>query len=672
MHSKLSIFISLFLLLSSTAFASPTIEISVIANKTEENNSKIPHTVDVISHKKLALQKNATISDMLHQISGLYVAEKGLSGDDLDIRMRGSDRDEVLVLFDGVPIEGNGEARSFFLNMMPVEFIDRVEIIKGAQSVLYGSNAVGGIINIISRNGSKQEPHYFANFAYTTDNSFREALGTSLGNEKTAFNMGVMRDDSKILNHFNDQSDTTGLHLNLNHQVSPGFKVTWGLDTFFGRQNLAYDQINAFGATVNSYVVPDDDIKRKIGWFQSYIKLEAQITERFKSALQIAGNYLTETLANTNAGDSPVDENGLPLDASSQYYLGHSYRIYTDFLNQYRLFKSSNIKDDVQVGISVIHDHLDFINNSYPGDIGAGLPSTDSYPSPGEKSGRENYSFYFQNLFYWNNFTLTTGARIDHNTTFGSEWSPRVAASYEFKKTSTTIRASYSEGFHAPTIAEFFDATIGSTVTALSLKRHQETTQSYEAGIEQNLFDNKLKLRGTYFYISYNKLLDILEAINSANSWGIENDVSTSLVPKTKLGINYTFNHTHNDDTGKELTMRPHHMLNTYVEMEPIANFTIRPELQYVSRRKNPETISLTIGDFPVQFFNSKGETSTYTSSHTALNLLLNYKWINPTKNLKAVNLYAKGTNLFNSRYDNNYGYPVNGFRVTFGSNFEF
>lgn len=472
---------------------------------------------------------------------------------------------------------------------------------------------------------------------------------------------------------FGDDVDNPALHLNLKHEFSSNTTISWGLDTFFAHQNLPYDQINAFTASgLNSYVVRDDDLERKLSWFGSFLKLETKVTERLKTVFQIAGNYLIETLSNSNAGDTAVDELGAPLTPNSQYYRAHSYRIYADLLNQYQIFHNDAVQDDFQVGINFITDHLDFINNSFDGDVGAGLPSTDGYPGLGEKAGRQNYALYFQNLFHLKNFTFTSGARVDHNTTFGNEWSPRVAASYTFDKTDTTLKASYSEGFHAPTIPEFFDATIGGTVTALALKRKAETTHNYEVSVEQNLFDKKLKLRSTYFYTSYNKLLDIVEAINKANSWGIENDIFTSLIPQTKVGLNYTYNHTHNDDTGNELTLRPQHMLNAYVEVEPFEHFTIRPQLEYVSRRKNPETVSLTIGDFPVQFYNSNLQTSRYVEGHTALHLLLNYEWEKPTKNIKKIDLYAKGTNLTNSHYENTFGYPVSGFRVTAGSNFSF
>lgn len=674
------IFCSIFLILftvSPNAFSGSFVEIediTVIANRTPQARNRIPNTVDVLNGSDMAFHKKNSLGEILQQISGLNVGEKSLAGEDLDIRMRGSDRDEVLVLFDGVPIEGNGEARAFFLNLLPPEFIEKIEIIKGAQSVLYGSNAVGGVINIVSKKARPETKENFARFSYRTDTSFREAFGGQFGSKKSSLYLGAVREDARVLNRFNDQSGTTGLHLAFTRQLTDNISLNWGLDGFYARQNISYDQINTFtaAATLNSYVVPDDDIKRKIGWVQSRLQLEGEWADRFTTRLQIAGNHLDEILTNTNVGDAPVDETGAPLTPGSQYYSANSYRIFSDLFNQYRLVDADQIKNDLQLGFTLIHDHLDFINNSFSGDVGAGLPSTDAYPGVGEESGRENYAVYFQNLFDWDDLTVTAGARLDHNTTFGNEWSPRVGAAYTIDKTGTTFRASYSEGFHAPTIAEFFDATVGGTVTALAMKQAQETSRSYEGGIEQSLFDGDLKLRSTFFYIHYDQLLDIVEAIDGgANSWGLENDVFTTLIPRTKVGANYTFNRTHNGDTGGELTLRPHHMANVYVEVEPFTGFTVRPQMAYVSKRKNPETISLTIGEFPVNAFNSSGQTGQFVAGHTVFDLLLNYKWEKPfaaVPSVGAVDFFANVRNLLNERYENNFGYPAPGFSVTLGS----
>lgn len=656
------------------AFADTVVEIDkivVIANKIPQPGKQVAHTVDVVSRKHITLKNGAQISDVLQQISGLNVGERGLVGEDLDLRMRGSDRDEVLVMYDGVPLEGNGESRAFFLNFLPVEFIERIEVIKGPQSILYGSNAVGGVINIISKKNRRPGPKSHLGLAYTSTNSVRESAGTRWDFDKTHMTFGLVREDSHLLNRFNDRSGTLGGHYVLTREVSDMIHLTWGFDGFLGNQNLAYDQINTFTAGgLNSYVVPDDDIKRQIEWFQSQAQLEANWTDRFTTRLQVAGNHLEETLENTNAGDAPVDENGAPLTPNSQFYLAHSYRIYTDLFNQYRLFDGSEIKNDLQLGFSFIHDHLDFVNNSYPGDAGAGLPSSDGYPGPGEESGRENYAGYFQNLFYWRDLVLTAGVRVDHNTTFGNEWSPRVAAAYTIDKTNTTLRASYSEGFHAPTIAEFYDAQVGGTVTALAMKLVQETTRSYEAGVEQHFFDDRLVLRAVYFFTKYDSLLDIVEAIDSASSWGTENDVFFSLIPRTKVGLNYTYNRTNNDDTGGELTLRPHHMGQAYVQVEPIKALTLRTQMEYVSKRRNPETLSLTIGDFPVQAYNSSGQTGDFVAGHTSFDLLANYR-LN-LRSAKTLDFFANIYNIFNDRYENSFGYPAPGFRVAMGSRFSF
>src|SRR5262249_20217530 len=123
-------------------------------------------------------------------------------------------------------------------------------------------------------------------------------------------------------------------------------------------------------------------------------------------------------------------------------------------------------------------------------DFGTDPPTV--FPAPGQKGNRQNYAPYVQETFRFldGNLIVTGGTRYDHNTTWGNEWSPAASLLYKLKKTGTTFRASYGEGFHGPTILDFFNQILLRLTGDPSFQAvllQPELSRSYEAGVEQKV-----------------------------------------------------------------------------------------------------------------------------------------------------------------------------------------
>lgn len=664
------------ILFSSDLRAEETVleEVVVTANKIQEPIRNVPYTLDVIDSEELKEQSLQTVAEALRDIAGVDIGARGPKGEDTDIRMRGSDRDEVLVLLDGIPINGNNESRSYFIDLLPVDAVERIEILKGSQSILYGSDAIGGVINVITRRAKPGKDFSFR-WDLGSFKAFRETVTASGGNERNRAFASFSRDDNG--GHLSrSRLGSNAFSGTFTHYLTPDFVIEFGAHFIQADQQILKNQIVTFGVdgVLNDYVIDDSNTDRSLYFTTDFVQISTPITSFYDTKLVYGFSFLREKILNSNSGDAPVDETGAALDPTSQHFRSHSYRHYLDWLNNFDVLKidERRMSNTFQWGFSLVADHLSFINNSFEGDVGAGLPFSSAYPTPGAKANRQNYSIYFQNNFNWGGFTASGGMRFDRNTTFGDAISPRAALSYEFEKTKTKLKATYSEGFHAPTIAEFFDATIGGTATALPIRQQQELSQSYEIGAEQELWDGKVYLRSVYFFIDYDRLLDIVEAMDDASSWGIENDFKVSPWDFLKFGGNYTFNRTHNDDDGSELTQRPRHYFNFFAAVKPLKGLSIRSDVHYVSSKRAPDVVSLTIGDLPIRFFDSDGRTRDRVAGHVSLDLSANYRLPPLWKAIQAWEVYVRGINLLDDQYEESVGYPMPGIQFYAGTKIDF
>jgi len=632
----------------------------VTANKQEKTQDVVAASSTVITRDEIDSRHSRNIPEILRNAAGLDVVSSGSFGDDNDVRLRGADRDEVLILVDGVSINTVTEGRAAFLGSIPLDHVERIEIVRGSQSVLYGSDAVGGVINIITRKGA-EEPTFSAAFEAGNLQTFREVLDGAFQTEKFKFSGATSRTD-RGGRFDNDRFGETSVSVNASYRFLPELEVGAGVNYIRSDQDLFYEFQSGFDPATGSLLVkvdPDNDNHFHTDAVVHHLSVKAAPKPWWSSELLYGLLVNLEDLENTSAGDV-ADPGFAPND---QDFEGREFRNTVDLRNFFSLFESSVFSTQLTLGFEFQDDRLHFT------DIGGVV-----FPAPGQQGDRQNYAPYLQEefRFFDEKLILTGGARFDHNTTFGSEWSPAGSVLVKVPKTKTTFRASYGEGFHAPTVLEFFDQVLlreTADPSFQALRLESELSQSYEAGVEQRFGESEGlsgDFRATFFYTDYDRLFDGLQFISDAYSTGVEVGGSLRPVKWLRVGGNYTFLKAVNEATNQRLADRPRHRTNLFIESDPTDRLKIRADVNVTGKRRIPDALSTSAGDIPVIFIDPAGNSSASgdLSGYVKVDLAASYEIIRDRFAMKSGKLYFKIDNILDDSYQEKFGLPAPG--VTF------
>ena len=157
-------------------------------------------------------------------------------GKDKSVFLRGAKNDYTVILVNGVPVtDPSGVGGAFDLRLFPLEQIERIEILKGAQSTLYGSNAIAGVINIITRKGADKPAQLYGNFSGGSFGTFKSNAGLSGNADKVSYNIGFVHHETKGISEAKDTTQAksfdkdgflqNGLYLNIDGEVIKGLHI---------------------------------------------------------------------------------------------------------------------------------------------------------------------------------------------------------------------------------------------------------------------------------------------------------------------------------------------------------------------------------------------------------------------------------------------------------------
>jgi outer membrane cobalamin receptor len=448
-------------------------EVVVTATKTAINRNNVPFTVSVVSNEKIENSSESALLPVLaEQIPGLFVTERGITGFGVStgsagqISLRGiggNPNTQVLIL-----LNGNPQFMGIMGHPLPDAYVasdvEKVEVIRGPASTLYGTNAMGGVINIITK--QQNEDGFKAN---------ARVMYGSYNTQKYMVNGGFKKNGLNVLASFNHNKtnghrDSSDFKIN-NGYLRMGYDVNkhFNVNAVFSLANFDATDPGQEGSKAGSTI----DITRGMGAIEFDNKFD-KTNGSFRFFYNFGEHNITD-------GFHSKDNNyGLVLYQALNLYKGNTITIGTDYI------KYGGIAENVKA-----------MN-------GQGMIFGDT--TIWEIAG---YAYVQQVLF--EKLVFNAGLRLNHNSVYGNEPVPTGGLAYHPTLT-TTIKASVSKGFRSPTLRELYLWTPANA----SLK--PERMMNYEIGIIQQLLKNKLSFELTGFKAhGDNLIVTVMESTGPKN-----------------------------------------------------------------------------------------------------------------------------------------------------------
>jgi len=598
-----------------------TTEVVVVANRLATDSEKIASSVTSISKEQIQNQDQNSVADVLREVQGVDVVQNGSLGGNTAVFMRGANSEHTLVLIDGVeannPINPN---RSYNFANLSTSNIERIEVLRGPQSTLYGSDALGGVISIITEKG-QGAPTASASFEAGSYRTFLENARSSGAVGEFNYSLSASRLDSRNIssadakfgNAEHDPYQNTAFSTRL------GYEASRDLDA-----NLIFRYQGGRADLDNSGGLGSDDPNR--------VLLAREFFLRGELNLDLIEDLLKQSYAVSLADQSYDDDNDPdpdhPLDILRSDFSGR--------LLKYELINTLTINKDVRflAGIETKEERAssDFHSD---GEFGP-------FDSNFDDRTVRNNAFFGQGLFsFLNSASATAGIRVDNHEKFGSEVTYKIAPAYLLEQTGTKFSGTFGTGFKAPSLYQLY-----SEFGSLDLK--PERSVGVDGGIEQRILGDKLKLGGTYFWNHFKNLItfdpntNLFENTERARTSGYEIYLDAKPADALALRSSLTLLDTKDQTTDEKLLRRPHVKLGFNLNFKATEDLKLNLGLVYVGRRDDNDFSS-----FPASRVTLPG--------YAVVNFAAAYSI---SKNL---DLVARVENLFDKDYEEVLGYGTRG-----------
>lgn len=515
-------------------------DIVITPSRIVETAGEAGRKVDIVSSKKLKYLNPKDVAEALKYLPSITIDNYGSLGALKTIQMRGSTPSQVLILVDGKPINsprsGDGS-----LNSIPLEDIARIEVLRGPASSLYGSGAMGGVVNIITQEPPDEGQETDLTSSFGTFMTYQERLsyGAKIRNFGCRINTGYQSSQGHRDNaEFNAKETSAKLTYELNPQnlltLNSGvYKDKLGTPGTITSPDLNDKQMNRknfFDLLWEVKPWEDKDIELSSRFYQNYDRLEFVETPE-------------------------------PLDKTT-----HSTKS-----------RALNLKYNQK--ISELY-RLIF-----------GLDLTDNH-NDSSKTAKHRYvvrAGYLENQFQpWEKLNLNFGLRLDDYSNFGSNASPSLSLLYKLKG-EARFHFLIARSFRAPTFNDLYWPATGAEEGNPNLQPEKGVT--FELGIEKE-FSKFFKIGLTYFRSDYDKLIKWQQDpiifrpknIDAATIQGIEQEVSISPLDYLDIKMSYVYLRAKDDKTHKFLTYQPNHKASLSLNYKGKAGFNVALEGQFVNR----------------------------------------------------------------------------------------
>jgi vitamin B12 transporter len=599
----------------------------VTADRFAEPITNTASAISVVGQETLTQTNPGSLVDALRTVPGLDITETGGPGRATSVRIRGANSGQTLVLIDGIRAnDPTAPGADFDFSMFPAGTIERVEVLRGPQSALYGSDAIGGVINIITKKGGGPAV-----------SNLRAEGGTYGTGGLSGSTVGSQGPWSYAF---------TGSGLHSDSFSAYGFRVP-ALEALVPHMEI--DPYNRLSGSARVGYDAGDGVRFNAGLLSNYTRANYDET---------TGGFPTQTPAfSTKIYDQAN------INAAVDTFEGrwtHSVTTFADRSDRsfHDVFFAANT---IRTSSSTIDDFIgDRGGAEYQGIFRAGAFGTLTYGAKEEQESAKLYHtgllptfsprmltlaprqetrslFALYQLPLFARLNLSLGGRIDDvvGTNQFETW--RATAAYLLPETGTKLRASAATGAKAPSLYQLYS--IFGTPTL-----RPEQSFGYDGGIDQSLFGGRMTLSVTGFSNRLNNLIDFDSVslhyfnVTRAATSGLEVESNVQLVPTyLDLRMAYTNLRARDLSTGLALQRRPEHILNLTLDFMPTPQWLIEPRVVLVSKR-----------------FSGNGETLPL-AAYARTDLYVSYKIDQTWK------VFARGENIFDTRYQEVFNYGTTG-----------
>ena len=550
MHKSIILFSSVALAcLAAPSFADEADQIVVTATRSEQPLSQVGASVTVIDAEKIKTRQSVAVVDLLRTVPGVTFSRNGGIGTTTSVNIRGAESDQTVALIDGVKInDPSTPGGGFNFGNMLTDNIARIEVVRGSQSVLWGSQAIGGVINMI-----------------TAEPGERIAANASAENG--------WRDSGKLVGNISGKSGPVAA------SVGGGYYRTDGISTFSeARGGKERDGYRHYGANAKVKVTLSDAISVDLrGWYSdgktgidgfappTFTFGDTDETARTKEFIGYAGlnvalfdgrlrNRLAYALTDTRRQNLDFTS-GAPFETFNAK--GRNER-----------FEYQGVFDIVEGWKAIFGaetEKASFRSSSYGGPFATASARIDSV--------------YGQlNAIPVTGLSLAVGLRRDDHDSFGGKTTFAANGVYSPNGGNTSLRASYGEGFKTPSLYQLFSEYGNGRLKP-------ESSHGWDVGIAQKLLDGRIEAGATWFqrdtgnqiiFINCPALTGICagrpfgtyDNVTRGRAEGIE--LSLNLRPTDALTVetNYSWVKAQNRMTGLDLPRRPRHSLNSAIDYQ--------------------------------------------------------------------------------------------------------
>lgn len=521
-------------------------EVTVTASRVETPLEQVGSSVTVITEEQLKNRQVRLVSDVLREVPGVAVSRAGPPGNFTQVRIRGAEGNQTLVLIDGIEVNDPAGGSEFnFAHLLAAE-IERIEVLRGPQSALWGSDAIGGVINIVTKKGSgplqataSAEGGSFDTrqfnaslsgggdrYHYALSGTYFDTDGISIapgGSEEDGYDNATVFFKGGLIPLDNLSLDFAGRYTDATTETDP--------------QDFSFPPGPTFGQIIDGD--NETDAERFYGRTQAKLTLFEGLWEHIVSAA------ITDT-------ENELFEDGAKTSRSEGQKLKYDYQ--TNIFLDTPVFANAHHT----LTLAVEHEEEEFKQRG----------ATPAAPQNQDQEIDNTGYVAEYRVDLWDQLFLSAAGRYDDNDRFEDETTYRFTAAYLHPQTETRVHSSYAKGVKNPTFTELFGFFPGSFAGNPDLQ--PEESRGWDVGIEQPFWNGRLIADVTYFRneledeivptFDLNTFRSSVKNSEGTSNWqGVELTAKARIMPNLHLTGTYTYTDAE-DGQDLEEVRRPRHL----------------------------------------------------------------------------------------------------------------